>query len=299
MSYKLKLDVFEGPLDLLLFLIKKNDLDIYDIPIAKVTEQYLEYIEMMKMLDLEIVGEFLVMAATLMHIKSKMLLPPDPNANAEEEIDPRDELVRRLEEYKVFKEIAEQLKGKESDRQDFFTRQVDEGTRKELENDAKEVYFEANLFDLINAFTSAMSKIKEETFYEVSKEEFTVEGKIHDILHSLLRGSRVLLTEIFSRAKSKVEMIVSFMAILELIRLKEIVVAQKRLFSDIEVLRNRDNVIPLNQNSAVSETQTEAVEASESAEISEAIEVAQTQEEATQAADAQEPPPASPETENA
>lgn len=248
MSYKLKLDIFEGPLDLLLFLIKKNDIDIYDIPIARVTDQYLEYIEMMKMLDLEIVGEFLVMAATLLQIKSKMLLPPDPNALAEEEIDPRDELVQRLQEYRVFKEIAEQLKSKENERQNFFTRQVDEEARKEMENDAKEVYFETNLFDLINAFSAALSKLKEDKSYEVSKEEFTVEQKIHDILHSLLAQPRLLLTEIFGMAKSKVEMIVSFMAILELIRLKEIIVAQKRLFADIEVLRNRENVIPVQEN---------------------------------------------------
>src|SRR5262245_61642540 len=107
-TYKLKLDMFEGPLDLLLYLIKKNDIDIQNIPIAKVTEQYMAYIEMMKMLDLELVGDFLVMAATLMHIKSKMLLPPDP-AEVAEAVDPRDELVQRLSEYKRFKEIAEEL----------------------------------------------------------------------------------------------------------------------------------------------------------------------------------------------
>jgi len=244
MSYKIKLDVFEGPLDLLLFLIKKNDLDICNIPITKVTDQYLEYIEMMKMLDLEVVGEFLVMAATLLQIKSRMLLPPDPSGLEQEEIDPRDELVQRLQEYRVFKEIAEQLKGKEGERQNFFSRQVDEEARKELENDAKEVYFEANLFDLINAFSAALSKIKEDKTYEVSKEEFTVEQKIHDILHILLKDSKILLTEIFARAHSKVEMIVCFMAILELIRLKEVIIMQKRLFADIEVQRNRENLIP-------------------------------------------------------
>lgn len=243
MSYKLKLDTFEGPLDLLLFLIKKNDIDICDIPIVKVTDQYLEYIDMMKMLDLEIVGEFLVMAATLLQIKSRMLLPPDPSGLEEEEIDPREQLVERLQEYRIFKEIAEQLKGKEGERQNFFTRQVDEEARKELENDAREVYFEASLFDLINAFSAALNKMKDDKVYEVEKEEFTVEQKIHDILHTLLKESRLLLTDIFAQAKSKVEMIVSFMAILELIRLKEVVVAQKRLFSDIEVLRNRENVI--------------------------------------------------------
>ncbi len=255
MSYKLKLDIFEGPLDLLLFLIKKNDIDICDIPIVKVTQQYLEYIEMMKMLDLEVVGEFLVMAATLLQIKSKMLLPPDPSGLEEPEIDPRDELVARLQEYRVFKEIAEQLKGKEGERQNFFTRQVDEEARKALENDAKEVFFEASLFDLINAFSAALSKLKEDKSYEVSKEEFTVEQKIHDILHSLLNQPRLLLTDIFAKAKSKVEMIVSFMAILELIRLKEIIVAQKRLFADIEVLRNRENVLPAVEQSDSQEDQ--------------------------------------------
>lgn len=264
MSYKLKLDVFEGPLDLLLFLIKKNDIDIYDIPIAKITDQYLEYIEMMKMLDLEVVGEFLVMAATLMHIKSKMLLPPDPSQVEEEEIDPRDELVRRLEEYRVFKEIAEQLKSKESERQDFFSRQVDGESRKELENDAKEVFFETSLFDLINAFSAALSKFKENPIYEVTKEEFTVEQKIHDILHILLKDSRVLLTDLFAKAKSKVEVIVSFMAVLELIRLKEILVVQKRLFSDIELMRNRENVIPVEQNSQTPESQPSESQSPES-----------------------------------
>jgi segregation and condensation protein A len=113
MGYKLKLDIFEGPLDLLLYLIKRNDIDISDIPITEITAQYMEYIEVMKMLDLDIIGDFLVMAATLMQIKSRMLLPPDPNEEGEEmEEDPRDELVRRLQEYKRFKEIAEALKEK-------------------------------------------------------------------------------------------------------------------------------------------------------------------------------------------
>ncbi|MCK5580518.1 MAG: segregation/condensation protein A, partial [Candidatus Omnitrophica bacterium] len=221
MSYKLKLDIFEGPLDLLLYLIKKNDIDICDIPIANITDQYVAYIEMMKMLDLDVVGEFLVMAATLIQIKSRMLLPVEVEEEQEEE-DPRDELVRRLQEYKVFKEIAEQLKDKEGDRQKLYARQVDEEARKEMQDDAKEVYFEANLFDLINAFTSALKKFKKETVYEVVREEFTVEQKIHDILHMLLRESPLLLTSFFSDAKSKMEIVVTFMALLELIRLKEI-----------------------------------------------------------------------------
>ena len=115
MSYKVKLEVFEGPLDLLLYLIKKEELDIYDIPIAKITDQYLEYLELMKLLDLNIAGEFLVMAATLIHIKSKLLLPPDEvQAEDAEEADPRAELVKRLLEYKKFKEAASELSSMES-----------------------------------------------------------------------------------------------------------------------------------------------------------------------------------------
>ncbi len=245
MSYKLKLDVFEGPLDLLLYLIKKNDLDVCDIPIAQVTDQYLEYIEMMKMLDLEIIGDFLVMAATLIQIKSRMLLPPDPSLQEEEEQeDPRDELVRRLQEYKVFKEIAEQLKLKEQERQQLFPRKVDQEQSQGLKEDSKEVVFEANLFDLINAFSKALERFKEDSVYEVQKEEYTVEDKIHHILHSLLKRPRVFLTDIFIESKNKMEVIVSFMAVLELIRLKEIKVLQKRLFADIEIVRNTDNVLP-------------------------------------------------------
>ena len=244
MSYKLRLDIFEGPLDLLLYLIKKEDIDICNIPIAQVTEQYMEYIEMMKMLDLDVVGDFLVMAATLMQIKSRMLLPPEPTQAVPEEEDPRDELVRRLLESKKFKEIADELKDKETIRQNLFTRAVDEERTKELKEDAKEVFFEASLFDLINAFTKALRKVTEQSVYEVSKEEYTVEAKIHDLLHLLLEEPRVKFTDIFSKCKSKMEVIVTFMALLELIRLKEILVVQKQVFGEIEVLRNKENVVP-------------------------------------------------------
>jgi segregation and condensation protein A len=250
MGYKLKLDMFEGPLDLLLYLIKKNDIDICDIPIAQITEQYMEYIEMMKMLDLEVVGDFLVMAATLIHIKSKMLLPADPSEAQTEEDDPRDELVRRLQEYKIFKEIAEKLREKELTRQEFFSRQVDEEKRREMEEDATEVYFEASLFDLINAFTKALNKFQEKTVYEVSAEEFTVEKKIHDILHLLLDRKMIMLNDLFASALSRLEVIAAFMAVLELIRLKEILVVQKRLFADIVITLNRKQMMPEDDSQA-------------------------------------------------
>ena len=244
MSYKLKLEMFEGPLDLLLYLIKKNDIDIKDIPIAEITEQYLQYIEAMKMLDLDIIGDFLVMAATLMQIKSKMLLPPDPTEELLAPDDPREELVRRLQEYQQFKEIADELKMKEAARQDLFSRQIDPEKAKELKEDAKEVYFEATLFDLITALTTALRRAPEEIIHEIIKDEFTVEKKIHDILHMLLDHPTIRLTDLFVQARTKVEIIVTFMAILELIRLREIVAVQKRLFDDILVMRNRENLMP-------------------------------------------------------
>ena len=244
MTYKLNLDIFEGPLDLLLYLIKKDDIDIGDIPIAKITEQYMSYIEMMKLLDLDVVGDFLVMAATLMQIKSRMLLPPDPVDVVEEEIDPRDDLARRLYEYKKFKEIAETLKDKELKRKDMFTRIVDEEALKQIKHDSKEVFIEASLFDLIDALSEALKKVPEEIIHEIIEEEYTVENKIHNILHDLLDHSSILLTDLFAKSRAKVEAVVTFLAVLELIRLKEIKIVQKRQFGEIEILRNKDNMVP-------------------------------------------------------
>lgn len=245
MNYKLRLDIFEGPLDLLLYLIKKNDIDINDIPISQITEQYMQYIDMMKMLDLDIVGDFLVMAATLMQIKSRMLLPPDPNEQPEEEIDPRDELARRLLEYKKFKEIAEALKEKELLRQDFFARTPDEEKLRRLREESKEIYYEASLFDLISALSEALKKAPEEVIHEIVTEEFTVEQKVHDVLHHLLEHPTVKLQDLFRKARHKLEIIVTFLAVLELIRLNEIIAVQKGLFGEIEIMRNQKNIVPI------------------------------------------------------
>ncbi len=243
MNYKVKLEYFEGPLDLLLYLIKKNDIDIKDIPISTITEQYMEYIEMMKMLDLDIIGDFLVMAATLIQIKSRMLLPPDPVEN-QEVIDPRDELAQRLSEYQKFKEIAELLREKEGHRQDFFSRIVDMEKMKQIKEDSKEIALEANLFDLINALSDALKRLPEEVIHEIVREEYTVEQKIHDVLHLMLDRPSIILKDLFQKARTKIEVIVTFLAILELIRLKEIKAVQKRIFDDIEICRNKDNILP-------------------------------------------------------
>jgi segregation and condensation protein A len=240
MNYKIHLEKFEGPLDLLLYLIKKNDIDICDIPITIITDQYMEYIRMMKMLDLDVVGDFLVMAATLMQIKSKMLLPPDPLASPEV-LDPRQELVDRLKEYEQFKLIAEGLKSKELHRQDLFGRLVDEEKLNEIKEDAQEVFFEATLFDLISALSEALKHVPEKKDYQVSKEEYTVENKIHELLHLLIETPRLSLMDLFRHSTNKEEAVCTFAAILELTRLKEIIIAQHRPFEDIEIERNTTN----------------------------------------------------------
>ncbi|MFC1657974.1 segregation and condensation protein A [Candidatus Omnitrophota bacterium] len=243
MRYKIKLDIFEGPLDLLLYFVKKDHLNIYDIPIAQVTEQYLAYLELMRLLDLNIAGEFLVMAATLMQIKSRMLLPSDGTSTEEgDELDPRQELVQRLLEYQRFKEVASELRQREQkQRQHFIRRNIPT----EIKEQPEEVYFEASIFDLINAFTQALKndQVPRELFYEVIKDEFNVDQKIHDILHLLLNQEALILNQLFSQSKNKLEIIVTFLAVLELIRLKEIIVRQKGLFGEVEIIRNLNNIV--------------------------------------------------------
>ncbi|MFA5092678.1 MAG: segregation/condensation protein A [Candidatus Omnitrophota bacterium] len=244
MNYKIRLDIFEGPLDLLLYLVKKDHLNIYDIPIAKVTAQYLEYINFMQLLDLNIVGDFLVMAATLMQIKSKMLLPAEELAALEEQEDPRAELVKRLLEYEKFKQVAENLRQREVGQQEVFKRPKTETPAEYKTPDKEETYFEASIFDLINAFSKALKDIPREVFYEVVKDQFTVEQKVHDILHLLLIQTEVKLSELFQKSKTKIEIVVIFLAILELAKMKEIIARQDAEFEDIVILRNKENIIP-------------------------------------------------------
>ncbi|MDD5669428.1 MAG: segregation/condensation protein A [Candidatus Omnitrophica bacterium] len=255
MSYKLKLDFFEGPLDLLLYLVKKDHVNIYDIPISEITEQYIGYLELMKSLDLNIAGEFMVMAATLMQIKSKMLLPPDENPKEEEDEDPRADLIRQLLEYEKYKEIAETLRRKETDQREMYKRPKIADS--EIPVDENPGYFEASIFDLIDAFSRALKEAPKDLFYKVIKDEFTVEDKIHDILHLLLLESRVQLGVLFSKTRHKVEIVVTFLAILELIRLKEISVWQKGLFGDIDITRNENNIVPYHGRVQIQEGEKE------------------------------------------
>jgi segregation and condensation protein A len=240
MKYKVKLEIFEGPLDLLLYLIKKEELDIYDIPIAKITDQYLEYLEMMKLLDLDIAGEFIVMAATLMQIKSKMLLPPEETPQEELiEEDPRSELVKRLLEYKKFKEVADELAKKEASASQVYTRKSEEKESLEVKDSP---FFEASIFDLLTAFSKILKDVPKDTFYKLVKDEFTVSEKIHDIFHMLVNEPKVYFSKLFSQAKSKLEIVATFLAVLELIRLKEVIVVQGERFGEIEIIRNTGTV---------------------------------------------------------
>ncbi len=243
MNYKIKLELFEGPLDLLLYLVKKDHLNITDIPITQVTEQYMQYLEVMKFLDLNIAGEFLVMAATLMQIKSKMLLPVDENQVPQEEEDPRADLIRQLMEYEKFKEIAETLRQRETEQRELFKRPKLDAPKRE-NNPSDPEYFEASIFDLITAFSHAMQDAPKELFYKVIKDEFTIEEKIHHLLHQLLVSSTIKVSELFVAAKNKIEVIVTFLAVLELIRMKEVLLRQKEPFGDIEIIRNEANILP-------------------------------------------------------
>jgi segregation and condensation protein A len=240
MTYKVKLEVFEGPLDLLLYLIKKEQLDICDIPIARITGQYLEYLNLMQLLDLHLAGEFLVMASTLMQLKSRLLLPAEEQQLQEEaEEDPRSELVRRLLEYKKFKEAANHLQELGLEQAKTFRRRV---APADLGIDQRENYFEASLFDLISAFSKIVKTIPRKEFLEIIKDEFTVEKKVHDLLHFLVIEPVIYFSKLFERAKNKVEVIATFLAVLELIRLKEITIRQSQSFGEIQIMRHPGNI---------------------------------------------------------
>jgi len=236
MTYKIKLEIFEGPLDLLLYLVKQNHLEIDAIPIAQITDQYLQYLELMKALDLEIAGEFLVMAATLMQIKSRMLLPREEGAvEEEEEEDPTQALIERLKEYQRYKEAAEALGGMEKTRLVQYSRSVpSSGDPAETEETV-----EATLFDLLTAFSQFMAgELSRELIHEVIQDEHTVEQKIDTLRTMTSRREQISFTELFAKIRSKMEMVAIFLALLELIRLKEVLVRQHQTFGHIHIVRN-------------------------------------------------------------
>lgn len=233
MPYNIKLPTYEGPLDLLLHLIKKNKIDIYDIPIASITSQYLEYLEAMKELNLEIAGEFLLMAATLLHIKSRMLLPIVQVENIEEE-DPRAELVHKLVEYQKFRELALKLDEVNTYHSQLYFREPLPEERPDIEI---EYEFEVSLFDLISAFHKALKSIATPVPYKVEKESLHIQQKMIELLEILETTPYLPLSWLFKDIVRKIELIAIFLGVLELAKLEKIFLKQSEFCGEILIFR--------------------------------------------------------------
>ena len=233
---RIQLPVFEGPLDLLLYLIRRSQVDIHDIPIAPITRQYMEYLDLMQELNLDVAGDFMVMAATLIHIKSKMLVPVDPTEaqGEEEQEDPREALVQRLLELQRYKEAAGVLHQKAEIRAATWTRpdsvlpQWDE---------AGEEMLEAGLFDLVSAFKELLERRKTLFAHEIGDGGKSVEQRMEELMALIREGESVEFLELFASQETKADMIVTFLALLELIRLKHVKVYQRGVFGAIRVFR--------------------------------------------------------------
>ena len=233
---RVSLEIFEGPLDLLLYLIKKDEVDIYDVSIERITSQYLEYIETFKILNIELASEFIVMAATLMYIKSRTLLPKNEQAPEDDvdEEDPRWELIRQLVEYKKFKDAAYYLERREADNQQVFGSE-----RQEAEDTDEEPILNVGIFDLIRAFQGILKRFEdEEGLAEIADDRFTVSDKIDYLMIHVKKGEKIKFNELFAEATTKGEVMVTFLALLELIRLNEFQVRQKRILGEIEIKRS-------------------------------------------------------------
>jgi segregation and condensation protein A len=235
-DYRVKFEVFEGPLDLLLYLIKKEEVDIYEVNLTKLATQFIEYIELMRMLDLEIAGEFLVMASTLMYIKSRELLPKDlqttPEGEEDEE-DPRWELIRQLVEYKKFKDAAAQLQTLEVNQENTFAR-----TPAKIEFEAAPAARrgDVSIFDLLNAVNNILKRFgdRQET-RDIFEDKWTVSEKIEYVRQRLAERAQIRFSELFALATSRTEVVVTFLAVLELVRLRVVVILQPEDFGEIEI----------------------------------------------------------------
>lgn len=218
-AYRVELDDYYGPLDLLLYLIQKDELDIYDIPIGRITEQYLAYVEVIEALSLDVAGEFIVMAATLMRIKARMLLPVQPDDEEMDEEDPRAELVRRLLEYKRYKEMAANLQRLEEERHRVHVR-AQKPT--DLEEQKEEPQLRVGLYDLLNALSGVFDRVRKDAVHNVVREVFTVQEKNRLIRERLQEEGTVRFDELFRDDAIRMEVVVTFVAILELAKRQEI-----------------------------------------------------------------------------
>lgn len=235
-EYNVKFEVFEGPLDLLLYLIKKEEVDIYEVNLTRLATQFIEYIDTMRMFDLEIAGEFLVMAATLMYIKSRELLPVEQQVQTEgeeDEADPRWELIRQLVEYKKFKDAAVQLQSLEARQENVFPRQPG---KIEFAPEPAAVKPAVSIFDLLNAVNSVLQRFnKKEDPRDIFEDKWTVSEKIEHVRTLVSQKSRLKFSDLFANASSRSEVICTFLALLELIRLKQLVCAQTEVFGEIDI----------------------------------------------------------------
>jgi len=232
-GYRIELESFQGPLDLLLHLIRKNELDIYDIPIAEITNQYLTYLDIMRDLDLDMASEFLVMASTLMYIKSRMLLPVDEEEEEGEGEDPREELIRRLIEYQKYKKAAEELGQMPVLHHDIFVRpETDTGSQ------AEDVYTEATIFQLMDAFQHILSQVDKRTPVEVIRETFTMEDGINLIESSLAGQPSISFSGLFSELHDRRGIVTVFLSLLELIRRGRLIAVQADYGDPISLVLN-------------------------------------------------------------
>lgn len=246
-EYKVNLEVFEGPLDLLLYLIKKDELDIYDIHIGRITTQYMEYLDLMKILNLEIAGDFIVMAATLMVIKSRMLLPDEERGPVDEddEDDPRWDLVRQLVEYKKFKDAAGFLEYLEAEQENVFSR---EGEHVELGLHPDVGMSDVGIFDLISALNQALDRAPAEELQEIFAEQFTVGEKVDHLLSLTKKGKKLSLGRLFHGMRSRQEIVCTFLAVLELIKLNRLTARQDSHFEEIVIEQTDENTGPAELN---------------------------------------------------
>jgi len=230
-GYRVVAGQFEGPLDLLLHLVRSQQVDILDIPIVEITDQYNSYLEVLRALDLEVAGEYLVLAATLMHIKSRMLLPPDPAEDEDEREDPRAELVRELLDYQRFKQASENLQAMDSRRSLVWTRAT------VAEEFRDEELLAVDLFDLLRAFRSLLERLGDDARLELRRDNVSVADKIHWLGELLERRPSVDLPSLLADLPTRLDRIATFLAILEMMRLQLIVAFQRRALGEIRIAR--------------------------------------------------------------
>lgn len=236
MSYEIKLDVFEGPLDLLLYLIRKNEIDIYNIPIALITEQYLSYLEMMRSLNLDLAGEYLVLASTLIHIKSKLLLPPAEGEGEEEEgEDPRAELVQQLLEYQAFKEAALSLDARPLLDRDVFTRGAPSEEEQTTAGEADDAPIEVDIFELVTAFRRIIAGLDRKEDLEIDTEKMSLADRINEIMERLSEEGQITFSDLLGDRTDRRRIIYTFLAILELMKLRMVRAYQSGPFGAIRL----------------------------------------------------------------